>query len=162
MDNQIYFLLQDHLPEDCILIINDYCKDFLRNELNYAYRKVYPYEQEIWKESNIFNDRVNYCSRMMMHHPHLQRQFISVVRTYRPAELDKRWRNPHQIDKYLYVYNIQHRIGTIPYWCLNKVNHILEYDKRSKTELQLLCFDNDVRYYMSWTKKRLIQALLKI
>lgn len=162
MDNQTYALLQDYLPEDCILIINEYCKDFLRNELNFAFRQVYPYELEIWKESNVFNDRVNYCSRMMLYHPHLHRQFVSVVRTYRPVELDRKWRDPHVIDKYLYVYNCQHRISTRPYWCLNKVNHILEYMNRSKTELQLLCFDNDVRYYMSWSKKRLIQALLKI
>ncbi len=161
MDNQIYKLLQDYLPEDCILIVNEYFKDFLRNELNFAYRQVYPYELELWKETNIFNNYINYCSRLIMYHPHLNRRFISVIRTYRPHDQSQRYRYPHSIDKYLYVYNTQHRICTLPYSCINKKSHILEYDNHDKEGLLFMCRENNLNVYKSWTKKRLIQALLK-
>ena len=162
MDNQIYYMLQDYIPEDCILIINDYLKDLLRKKLNFAFRQVYPNELELWKESNIFNNRVNYCSRLIMHHPHLGRRFIAIIRTYRPHDMIERYRYPNSIDKFLYIYNWQHRICTRPYECLNRKCHILLYSENDKNDLLFFCHENNLKVFKSWTKKRLIQALLSV
>jgi len=161
MDTFTYHILQNYLPEDCILIINDYFKDILRNELNIAFRKVYPNKLEIWKETNIYNNRINHCSRLLMHHPILNRQFISIVRTYRPHDMVERYRYPHSIDKYLYIYNIQYRISTKEYHCLNRKCHILNYPEYDKNDLLFFCHENNLKVFKSWTKKRLIQALLQ-
>jgi len=161
MDSQTFNLLDNFLPLDCLLIVNDYYRDLVRNDFNIVFKSLYPCEQEYWISRNFYQGCVTYYSRLIMRFPYYTAK-LALVRSYIAYDDPRSQLHMYQnIDKYLYVNNYQNRIFTNIISAINKKNNYQELQYKEKGHLLVECFDNGVEAYKSWTKGRIIRALLK-
>lgn len=159
MENQTFEIILNKLNYDCAMIVNEYVQDLLRIDLIATFKLVYPFELELWKTLNL-NSATVFHSRLIMKNP-LTNVRIAVIRSFYQYR-SPIGRHPYNIDKYLYVNNKQYRIATQFVTNLNKRSQVLDLDCYGKESLLNMCAANNVKARKSWTKNKIITALLKI
>ena len=160
MNNKVFEFLVNHTNEDCANIILSFYQDLIRTHMNKVFKTVYPFKQEVWKESTWNNDGFKYFSRLIMHNPFVPSIRIAVVRSYLDQGQSKYYQC-HNIDKYMYIYNKQHRCCTNTLFAINKRSQFLHMMDQEKEVLLMSCQENKVKAYKSWKKVKIVQALLK-
>lgn len=166
MDKATYDTIKYYLCDDMLDMINDYFKQLVLLDLNRTFRLVYPRPLKVWKELG------NEKSSLTMVHPYSNFQ-IRIKRTLvRDPLYTNKFKNLQRIEK---QFGVRGRsswsnnqinqpwfgMQTRNYDCLNKRCHILDYAMKEKTELIFHAMECGVKVYKSWTKRRLIEALIK-
>ncbi len=163
MENKVFEYLEVNLNFDCALIINSYYADLLRKDIIKALKTLYPSEIEIWKHINYNNSITTFNSRLILHNSETN-VCIATLRMYSYYHQHHTccYHMNQSMEKFLYVNGKQYRVCCNYLTKLNKRSDPLCYPHQDKEFLLAQCAENGVKAYKSWTKKKLIQALLKV
>ncbi len=164
MENKVFKYLEDKLNFDCAMIINSYYVDLQRMDLLKAFRRVYPTEIELWKHINYDNSITTFNSRAILHNPETNVR-IATIRMYSHYNIHHKciYHMNQSMEKFLYVNGKQYRVCCNYLTKLNARSDPLCYQHQDKEMLFAQCKENGIiKAYKSWTKKKLIQALLKV
>ena len=163
MENKVFKLLEQELNFDCAMIINSYYADLLRKDVIKTFRILYPTEIEIWKHINFDGSMITMNSRSILHHPDTNVRIASVRScSWYTRHTSCIYNLNQNIEKFLYINGKQYRVCTQYLTKLNAKSYVLCYAHQDKEHLLAQCKECGIKAYKSWTRVKLIQALLKV